>query len=63
MTFNNRSSSQVGMNPVTRKFDILLVVVSWLTLFVAELKGSVDRLIVDPPFFSEGCQTKCKSRP
>lgn len=29
----------------------------------AELKGSVDRLIIDPPFFAEDCQTKCSFSP
>lgn len=27
----------------------------------AELKGSVDRMICDPPFLSEDCQAKCES--
>lgn len=26
--------------------------------YIVELKGSIDRLIVDPPFLSEDCQTK-----
>lgn len=27
--------------------------------FTAEIKGKVDRLIIDPPFLNENCQTKC----
>lgn len=27
----------------------------------AHLKGSVDRIICDPPFLSEDCQTKSRS--
>lgn len=26
--------------------------------YIAELKGSATRVIVDPPFLSEDCQTK-----
>ena len=29
-----------------------------LTRRIAELKGSATRVIVDPPFLSEECQTK-----
>lgn len=39
-------------------FLSLFVSLQMLIKNIANLKGSIDRLVVDPPFLSEDCQTK-----